>query len=65
MTSKISNGNVGARVQPKRGREVCLWRTFEDAGGSREFTLYLSFDEAERLADALDELLAEMERARA
>lgn len=53
-------GNVGARrTAPKRGREICLFRVFEDAGGSREFTLYLDEDEAWRLADALDELLDE------
>lgn len=55
--AEISNGNVGVRLDKKRGRDLCLYRTFEDAGGERDFTLYLSVDEAERLADALDEML--------
>lgn len=54
---EFSDGNVGVRIDRKRGREVCLYRTFEDAGGSRDFTLYLSVDEAERLADQLDVVL--------
>lgn len=56
---KFTDGNVGARIDPKRGRDVCLFRlTQNDESGPREFTLYLSLDEAERLADSLDELLA-------
>lgn len=54
---EIADGNVGVRRDPKRGRTVCLYRRFEDAGGDRDFTLYLSVDEAERLADALDDFL--------
>ena len=53
-------GNVGAKIDMKRGRDVCLYRTFEDAGGTRDFTLYLSRDEAVRLADCLDALLDEV-----
>lgn len=49
---------MAARKDRKRGRDMCLVREFEDGGGTREFTLYLSWDEAERLADCLDQLLA-------
>lgn len=57
-------GNVAARAErPKRGRGIVLVREFEDAGGTREFTLYLDVDEAERLADCLDAVLAHIEDA--
>ena len=50
--TEFRDGNVGVRlVRPKRGRGIVLFREFEDAGGVREFTLYLDQDEAERLFD--------------
>lgn len=59
------DGNVGVRIDRKRGRDLCLFRVFEDAGGEREFTLYLSVDEASRLADLLDEALDRLEQIEA
>lgn len=59
------DGNVGVRIDRKRGRDLCLFREFEDAGGVREFTLYLSVDEASRLADLLDDALDRLEQIEA
>ena len=58
----VSEGNVGVRVNHKRGRDICLYRSFEDGGGTRDFTLFLTVDEAERLADCLDEMLERIGR---
>lgn len=57
-----TDGNVGVRIQPKRGRDICLWRTFTDGGGTtREFTLYLTTEEADRLFNCLADCLDAME----
>jgi len=57
-TIDFRQGNVVARAtRPRRGRGIVLVREFEDAGGVREFTLWLDADEASRMADALDDLL--------
>lgn len=56
------NGNVAVRLERKRNRDICLVRTFEDAGGERDFTLYLSRDEAERMADLLDDALDRLDQ---
>ena len=62
-TFEVCDGNVAVRVGPaKRGRGICLARTFEDAGGSRDFTLWLNQSEAERLADLLDDALDRLEQ---
>lgn len=53
-TQASSNGNVGARIKPKYGRDLFLYR---DQPDGHRMTLYLTFDEAERLAESLDELL--------
>ena len=67
MTSpERRDGNVGVRLtRPKRGRGIVLFREFEDAGGVREFTLYLDKDEAERLADLLDQALDRLDQIEA
>lgn len=54
----VQRGSVGAKQiknpSPQmRGRDICLYRMF----GEKEFTLYLTAEEAEDVADALDELL--------
>lgn len=55
-TPKIEKGNVGAKglPKPKYGKEMFLWREEEDG---QRMTLFLTDDEAARLADALDEYL--------
>ena len=67
MTSpERRDGNVGVRLtRPKRGRGIVLFREVEDAGGVREFTLYLDKDEAERLADLLDQALDRLDQIEA
>jgi len=59
----FEDGNVGTRLQPpKFGRGVVLFRRVQDyVDGPPEFTLFLTRDEAERLADTLDEMLEWME----
>lgn len=60
MTRKkpeVRIGNVFARKDPKHGRDYVVGRVFEDAGGVREFTLWLSKEELENILDAADELL--------
>lgn len=61
VTENFEN-NVGVRFDPvgKRGREIVLVRRFEDAGGVREFTLYLGIAEAQAMADLLDQILFEI-----
>ena len=54
---EVRDGNVVVRLDPRHGRDWVLVREFEDAGGKREFTLWLSRDELERLLDAADTAL--------
>lgn len=55
------SGNVGARTEPRFPHgDVSLWKF---VGGQR-FTLYLSFDEAYALSEALNALLDELDDER-
>ena len=61
---EVRDHNIMARVgPPKLGREVCLVRGYHiGEEGEREFTLYLSRKEAERMSDVLVDLLDTLDR---
>lgn len=59
---EVRRSNVFARKDPKHGRDFVIGRTFEDAGGVREFTLWLSREELEDVLDSADDLLEKLKK---
>ena len=51
---RVFRGNVGARTEPRfEHGDISLWRFSE----GQRYSLFLSIEDAQDLADALDELL--------